>query len=289
MKRFAFLLYRKLFPILKLVRIWNLLLLVFIELGVGYSLGAENESLASLIVSSKLWLLIISLASAAGAGYIINDYYDQKTDRINLPNRVVIGNDLTRRRALLLHTLLNIGALGVAMLLSWKVVVFIASGIFLLWLYCNTLKRKPLIGNLALGILAGGLVYAPALVFKEPSIKVAAFALYAFWIFTIRSLLKDIRDRKGEEKFGAKTLPIIWGLKKTRDVLALLFFGFCGSLYLTAGFIGGGVGWYMLILLPFIGYTIHSSIQADTRTKQQQAILLCKILILLGMAGLYIS
>jgi 4-hydroxybenzoate polyprenyltransferase len=288
MNRFVFAIYRKLFPILKLVRIWNLVLLVVIELGVGYSLGAENESMAHLIVSKKLWLLILSLVAGAGAGYVINDYYDQKADRINVPGRVVIGNDLTRRRALLLHTILNLASLSFATLLGWKVVVFVGTGIMLLWVYCNSLKRQPLIGNITLGILAGGLVYAPALVFKEPSLKVAAFALYAFWVFTIRSLLKDSRDRKGEERFGAKTFPILYGLKRTKDILALLFFGFCTSLYFTAGIIGGGVGWYMVVLLPFIAYTIHSSIQADTRAKLQTAILLCKILILLGMAGLYI-
>jgi len=285
----SFFIYRKLFPIFKIIRIWNLLFLVFIELGVAWSLGAENESLATLVISKKLWLLMLSLVFAAGAGYIINDYYDLKTDRINLPKRVVIGTDLTRRWALLLHTVLDLLSLAAALLLSWKVALLVFVGINLLWLYCNTLKRKPLIGNIVLGLLAGGLVYAPALVFKEPSLKVGAFALYAFWIFTIRSLLKDIRDRKGEEKFGAKTFPIVYGLKKSRDFLAFLFIGLCTSLYLTAGYLGGDVGWYMLILLPLIGVTIHTTMQADTRAKQQNAILLCKILILLGMVGLYIS
>ena len=39
----------------------------------------------------------------AAAGYLINDYYDQKIDLINRPDRVVVGIHLRRRRALAAH------------------------------------------------------------------------------------------------------------------------------------------------------------------------------------------
>ena len=54
----------------------------------------------------------------AAGGYIINDYYDVKIDLINKPERVVIGKGITRRYALLFHTVLSVGGVGIGLMLN---------------------------------------------------------------------------------------------------------------------------------------------------------------------------
>ena len=89
------------FGFLRLTRFWNLLIIGL----------AQYFTAGFLIAYQKVWdvkLLLLSLSTViiAAAGYIINDYYDVKIDLINKPERVVIGKEVARRYALLLHSLL---------------------------------------------------------------------------------------------------------------------------------------------------------------------------------------
>jgi hypothetical protein len=101
----------------------------------------------------KFFLLSVSTVMIAAAGYIINDYYDIKIDFINKTDRVVIGKSITRRYAILFHTILSgLGILIGAYVSLWIGAVNVIS-VFLLWLYSNLLKRLPFVGNLSVAFL----------------------------------------------------------------------------------------------------------------------------------------
>ncbi len=55
----------------------------------------------------SFWLLVISTTLIAAAGYIINDYFDVKTDIINHPETVVIDKVIKRRTAMALHLIFS--------------------------------------------------------------------------------------------------------------------------------------------------------------------------------------
>jgi 4-hydroxybenzoate polyprenyltransferase len=57
---------------------------------------------------------VLAVTAVTAAGNIINDYFDQKVDRINKPDRVVVGKKVKRRVAIILHQGLN----GFAILMS---------------------------------------------------------------------------------------------------------------------------------------------------------------------------
>lgn len=59
--------------------------------------------------------MVVSTLLVAGSGYIINDYFDVKIDRINKPDEVIVGNTIKRRTALLFHQILS----GVALILAF--------------------------------------------------------------------------------------------------------------------------------------------------------------------------
>ena len=97
-------------------------------------------------------LLITSTLLIAAAGNIINDYFDVKADRINKPNRLIIGTHIKRRWAMVLHWSFNsLGMIlalyvGYALQNIWVPLIAFLS-INLLWFYSAYYKRKPFIGN----------------------------------------------------------------------------------------------------------------------------------------------
>ena len=93
-------------------------------------------------------VLLVGTVLIASAGYIINDYLDIKIDLINDPDKVVIGIEIKRRWAMVLHFALNISAVLIGLLVSWKLSLVFALIAILLWVYSEYLKLKLLIGNI---------------------------------------------------------------------------------------------------------------------------------------------
>jgi 4-hydroxybenzoate polyprenyltransferase len=50
-----------------------------------------------------------------------------------------------------------------------------------------------------------------------------SFALYAFWLNLIREIVKDMADIKGDLLLNSKSMPIVFGIGKTKIVLILLY------------------------------------------------------------------
>ena len=120
------------------------------------------------------FLLSLSTLLIAAAGYIINDYFDVKTDRINKPQKLYIGNGVKRRQAILIHTFFNLMGLLLGVYVAYR-----ASNVFLcliqlfsitaLWFYSTHLKKMVLIGNILVSLLSA-LVPLQILFFEYRSI-----------------------------------------------------------------------------------------------------------------------
>ncbi|MCK4746009.1 MAG: UbiA family prenyltransferase, partial [Bacteroidales bacterium] len=103
------------------------------------------------------FLLVFSSIAITAAGYVINDYFDMKTDLLNRPSTVIVGRKISRRWAMILHIVLNTTGVFTGVYLSWYVgmpgfglAYVLAAG--LLWFYSTTYKRQFLIGNLIVSI-----------------------------------------------------------------------------------------------------------------------------------------
>lgn len=197
--------------LLRLTRFWNLTIIALAQYFAVIFFIDRNG-----LFDVRLFLLSASTVMIAAAGYIINDYYDVKIDLINKPERVVIGKGITRRFAILFHTVLSAVGVAIGLLLGWKVGAINFFSATLLWWYSNNLKRQPFIGNFSVALLTGLSIWIVNILYQVTNIEVVIYSLFAFFMTLIRELIKDMEDLKGDHSFGCKTLPILWGIRKSK-------------------------------------------------------------------------
>src|SRR5688572_14607727 len=92
------------------------------------------------------WIIAASVLIAAG-GYIINDYFDINIDQINKPGRQVIGKYISRRYAILWHSLLSFFGVLISFYIGWKLGIWwigVANTgcTLLLFVYSTTFKKR---------------------------------------------------------------------------------------------------------------------------------------------------
>lgn len=206
---------------LRLIRVSNLLIITFTQVFAYYFL-TPSISYQSLLQPEFLYLLLSTFLVAAG-GYIINDYMDVMLDLINKPGKVIVGNTISRRWAMFLHLLLNSLALFFALLISKKIALLVLICAICLWLYSQFLKKTYLAGNLLVAALTAFTIWI--LYVFNPNIMQAGiwvYSLFAFGTTLIREIIKDAEDLRGDQKFKSRTLPIVVGIRKTKNVLFFL-------------------------------------------------------------------
>jgi len=192
------------------------------------------------------WLIVLATLLIAAGGYVINDYFDLKIDRINRPDKVIIGEAIEKKSAMSLYiALTSVGVLLgviVSILLKSNTLGFIfviTAG--MLWFYSSTYKRQFLIGNLIVAFSSAlSLVvmvvaesalqtayYSENLLRQTPVLQdlyywVCGFGLFAFIFTFIREIIKDLQDINGDREMECRTLPIVWGECKAKIVITCL-------------------------------------------------------------------
>ncbi|MBD3637371.1 MAG: geranylgeranylglycerol-phosphate geranylgeranyltransferase [Crocinitomicaceae bacterium] len=197
-------------------------------------------------------LLIISVLCIAGAGNIINDYFDIKADRVNKPEKMVVEKHIKRRWAIVWNWIFNAVGLGIAVYLSWKYSnVWIALIAFLtinfLWFYSALYKRRIFVGNIIVAVLVG-IVPVYVMIFNFPIsgfnvpykntyIEFGPLFIYevvitvgiiAFMINLMREIIKDMADIRGDLHLSAKTVPIALGIRQTKTILSIMLIPLLG-------------------------------------------------------------
>lgn len=235
----------------------------------------------------RLFVLSLSTTSIAAAGYIINDYYDIKIDLVNKPERVVIGRGITRRYAILFHTLLSFFGIGLGLLLNWRIGVINFASVFLLWWYSNDLKRHPFIGNFVVALMTGIAVMIIDAVYNTGNILILIYAIFAFFMTLIREIVKDMEDLKGDHTFGCRTLPIVWGFRKTKFFIYGILLLFTLSVLLLNFLYTRLPEYYFLIFLfPLLLILLFKLISADTKKDFAWLSGFCKVIMILGILSL---
>lgn len=228
-------------PFLNLIRWPNLLFIiltqVLFEFCIYYRIYDNNIQVKDTIQFS---FLVAASVFIAAAGYIINDYFDINIDRINKPDIMILDKNVSRRWALAWHLALNIAgivctAIAVNFFSRWYLVIANIMCIGLLWFYSARFKKDALIGNIIVSLLTAWTIliiffskYSLSDAFSGNNlaqIKFFRFAVlyagFAFIISLVREAIKDIEDMPGDEKFGCKTMPIIWGVTATKIYTAV--------------------------------------------------------------------
>lgn len=201
-------------------------------------------------------LLVLSTVLIAAAGNVINDYFDQRTDRVNKPKNIIVGVHVKRRVAMLVHQVFNFMGLALAVYVAmnigmWKlsIISFFAAGS--LWFYSVQFKKELFIGNILIALMAGlvpllvGLYEIPLLIkaygtevkeyfninrpgedaslyFQYMFYFILSYSGFAFLLTLIREIQKDIADVKGDSRINARTVPLVFGIKNAKKIVAAL-------------------------------------------------------------------
>jgi len=269
---------------LQLTRFPNLIIIGFSQYFVVLFLVSYPESGTASLLDFKLFLLSSSTILIAAAGYVINDYYDIKIDYVNKPDRVVVGKLVKRRVVLISHMALNTAGIIIGIYLSLYVGILNVIAAFLLWIYSNKLKRMPFIGNVVIALLGGLSILIVAVYYRQNFNLVFIYALFAFSINLVREVIKDMEDIRGDMRFGSRTLPIIWGLRKTKMLLYTLITIFVILLIFLSARLDNHVlhAFFMLLVVPIV-YLIYLLYKADSQRRFHQLSTYCKVLMLAGI------
>ena len=264
------------------------------------------------------WYVLLLLMSAtvliAAGGYVINDYFDVKIDRINRPDELIVTRTVTKPTAMRLSIGLSaagmVCGLVLALLLrsmTFAILFIIVPG--LLWFYSSSYKRLFMVGNLTISLLAAltpmmvamanvavlQLRYATILPYTtlvhDLYAWLGGFALFAFLLTWIREIVKDMQDQMGDRELECHSMPVVWGDMWTKifvTALIVLTLAVIGHLWYHV--LPFDRGWsslstrYILFgvvtpLVGSLGLLWAAKIPSDYKTCQQ----LVKFTMLLGM------
>ena len=248
----------------KAIRIPHLFGIVVVQfLTASYLIKTPNE----VLLNWEFILLTASITMLAAAGYLINDYYDQKIDLINRPDRVIVGIHLRRRRALAAHMGLSILAIMIGLWIDRWLGLFNFFASFMLLLHSNYFRRVLLLGNIMVALMHVMIILVVAVHFQVYSTYLLAYSLFAFVAIFVREVVKDLWGVKGDAIYGVETISVTWGIRTAKKLIYLsIFCGIIFMIYFLEGALPTNSGFYFLALLPFLGWFIYRIQSADTQS-----------------------
>jgi len=228
---------------IRLSRPKNILIILATMIGVALFVHSNQ---AVIIDPVNFSLLVLSTCLIAAAGNVINDYFDITADEINKPHKLIISKHLKKSSALILYWSFNGIALLTAVYLDWihhSFLFLITHGLVIiaLWYYSYKLKKTLYIGTLLIALLTGLipllamtfillqneknlLSFIHSLPFETPDYihLIYLFAFFAFMQNLAREICKDINDVPGDIKIKVNSIPIKYGLQRTKVVVATI-------------------------------------------------------------------
>ena len=217
----------KLIGFFSLIRTKNLLIIAISQYLIRYAIiipMTDSKGLSDL----QFFYLVLSTIFIAAAGYIINDYFDTRVDRLN-NRKLIIDHTIKRREAILLHFIFSGLGVFLGFFLGWRVGILNLGFINLfcssaLWFYSTNFKRAYLSGNLLISLLAALVILIiplyeiipnpntnseNAIYIKNAFYIICGYAIFAFITTFIREIIKDFEDASGDKKMGYTTFAIV--------------------------------------------------------------------------------
>jgi len=307
----------------KLIRWQNLLMVILTMVLMRYAVLAPLIGRVGVILTSgsgeeipmslqfpwyDFLLLVTATVFITAGGYVINDYFDIKTDLIN-KGKVIVGTKVPRRQAIMWHNLLNIAGVAIGFYISsragyiWLGALFlVVSG--LLYFYSASYKRQFLIGNLVVALLTA-LVPMLVVFYEWPALYryyslnairlpefnfiiywIGGFSLFAFITNLIREIIKDIEDFEGDLAYGRNTIPVVIGILSAKIVSVSLILIMVVLLYLIWHFyISDTITLVYItaaIVLPLL-YVIYKLLRSSERRELHHASSMMKIVMISGV------
>ena len=289
-----------------LIRYKNLLMVLLTMILTKYALINSFISDPSL-TSIDFIILSLSILFITAGGYIINDLFDIEADTINKPLKVYISKSISKKNAWVIYLLSS--TLGVILGIYLSVIknsdflsFYFIGTTLLLFLYSVLLKKLVFIGNLCISLLVALPIYllykfdsnnitiSNILQYFFLSIAIFYYMFFAFLTTMIREIIKDIEDINGDYMVKLKTLPILIGKTRARNIsiflsiVLLLFLFLVSSNYFISNKYFLGI--IMLMLSTVVVYFIFKSWTATTKKQFQYLSNLMKLIMFIGILSM---
>ena len=295
---------------LKLLRVQNLVMIILTQALVKYFLF-RPFGIDTTLNDLQFILLVLSMISLAAAGNIINDLHDTETDRINKPDKIVLGKEISEKAAWNWFIILNIIGVGIGFYLSnivgkpSFVALFIIPSVFL-YFYATQIKGTVLVGNLVVSVMVAMIIIMVGIFDLVPAITpqniatqqvmfsiLVDYAIFAFFLNFLREIVKDQEDVDGDHNAGYRTLPVLLGRKRTNFVIFLLgLFPVAGVVYYIYEYLfenSLAVFYILLFVLAPLLYFLIKLAGAESKKDYHHLSLVLKFILAAGLLsiGLY--
>lgn len=271
---------------LKASRIPNLVIIGLTQFITAYCLLGKP---LHILIKPDFLIFIFSTGMIGAAGYIINDYFDQKIDMVNRPDKVVVGTTFRRRLALVAHIVLTFAGIALGFAIDPAVGVIHVFSAGALWMYSIVLRRWLLLGTLTVAFLACLTLLLIMVYFREFSLLVVAYAMFGCVIIFIRESLKDIISAKGEVQFGIQSVPIVWGIRGAKVFIYLAgITGVGGLTYYLVSIPNWNVRYFFFGVLLFIFWIASRLALADKMSDFKAVKNYIDIIIIAGLTSMFL-
>ncbi|CAL2102685.1 putative (S)-2,3-di-O-geranylgeranylglyceryl phosphate synthase [Tenacibaculum sp. 190130A14a] len=277
----------KLFSLLSVVRGYNILVLIAAQYLAAIFIFSDAHSIKKVIFDWHLLYLVLATVCVIAAGYIINNFYDLKADKINRPVKSNLDAYVKQETKLSLYFFLNFVGFCFGWLVSWRAALFFAIYIFAIWFYSHKLKKYPISGLIAATVLTILPFFVVFIHYKNFSKVIFIHAFFLFLVIMVRELIKYLENIKGAVANNYNTFPVQYGEKNTKKAIVFLLlltlipvgilFNYPAIEYMKYYF------YLAAVILVFIGFYIWKATD-----KNQYRLLhnVLKILLLIGVFSL---
>ena len=296
---------------LNLIRWKNLIMIALVQVLIKYALLLpffESHGVITTLKPLGFAILVIATVLIAAGGYVINDIYDIEIDKVNKPEKLIVGKHISEKTALTLFIILNVIGVGLGYYLSngigksgFFVIFIIASA--LLYIYSSYLKQILLVGNIVVSLvvslsilLVGIFELLPAITDVNRTIQITFFkiildyAIFAFMINLVRELVKDIEDIDGDYKGGMQTLPIVLGRERANKIVfTLSLIPLIGVIYYVITYLFKQtevVGYFLVLVIAPLIYISIKLFSAEEKSQYKHISLILKLVMLTGMLSM---
>ena len=266
------------------VRGFNLAMIVVAQYVTAIFIMAPNQSLSEVLLDRTLFALILASVAAIASGYIINNFYDSEKDSINRPQQVSVEKMVSQNTKLILYFILNISVIIAASYVSFRAVLFFSLYIFAIWFYSHKIKKRPVVGNLTSAILTITPFFAIFLYYKNFSSLIFVFGFYLFLVLSMRELIKDLQNLKGDLLQNYKTIPVVYGEKYAKlMIIVLVVCNVSVTIFLLTSYALERMDYFFYTSISLLFVVLLLLPKAQSRQQYSRIHILLKLLVLLGV------
>lgn len=254
-------------PLLRLIRGPNLVIAAAGVLAGGWI------ALGRVALPKELVFAAISGMALGAVGNTWNDIRDVAADRVNRPGtRPLAAGQIARGVADLIVFDGSLLGIALAALVSDRQVLAASAALAVMIVYSPLLKPRPLIGNLAVAVVAGSPPFYGALAVGIPGAGVVPLVLAA-WLHFVREVVKDVEDEAGDRAIGRRTLPIAVGRRQAMVVAAGAALLFVPASLLLPRNAGYGGAYFLIALLAQMAMLVAATWLLLGRVERVSALL----------------